>query len=741
MGIRGILKELPGGDARTCQRTGFEKLDFLSGDKRLHADIDAMTLAFVVAIRHKEAFNRRIYAPSAADFQRQIVVLKQVHKWDFTLIFDGKSPPEKIHEHRRRKAKEGGISITPAFIAICIRICQGLFVPFIVAPFEADMQVARIRPDAIAVCRDSDELGYGNKKVVFVDTWPREEFRVVDLSVPITEAMEEELPVYWYYRQFGIRVIHWWAAVMGCDISQNESGIIGAGPTAFIAALRAFKDTEPTALLAPFFAKKLREEATPRCRLSYGEKAIADELDRVSQWFSSGGSFYDKDSNIFSVSGKLARPSSAASRRHMRGEINPKTFAEFTAEEKGVIESIRPHNLLHNSEASREKINGLSLPANRETIASCRGEELKAMVIARGGSVTGRDGKALRVPELRRIVRAYLSLEKENPKHTVYFDRSRQKNGLFAHIDTSERKTVPQILAQLVRCGEFESSLNQLFLKLQQLMADGKFVEDYATIALEAPELQESFIHGAFVHVGENVSQKNVWSGLHRVQEMNELIYHAIAWGEDNASVYILSKQNASQTRDEKTRSKTAPGEKPKLAQYLVAVQLLVRPTTVDSHGHTLGVVDRVMRSYCAACKAGCGMCYHRAALLWMQHLHWGEGRPTPKPATSSFCPWVRGSRSKRNCSTVEPASRMNIERLPRSNKEAEAKLARDRKYNLKEGIDARYDVFGGDSEKWGKLNNPEFASARQLAPLFEALEKSQTADDSDSDASDDDDI
>ena len=88
MGIRGILKELPGGDARTCQRTGFEKLDFLSGDKRLHADIDAMTLEFVVAIRHKEAFNRRIYAPSAADFQRQIVVLKQVHKWDFTLIFD-----------------------------------------------------------------------------------------------------------------------------------------------------------------------------------------------------------------------------------------------------------------------------------------------------------------------------------------------------------------------------------------------------------------------------------------------------------------------------------------------------------------------------------------------------------------------------------------------------------------------------------------------------------------------------
>jgi len=56
-------------------------------------------------------------------------------------------------------------------------------------------------------------------------------------------------------------------------------------------------------------------------------------------------------------------------------------------------------------------------------------------------------------------------------------------------------------------------------------------------------------------------------------------------------------------------------------------------------------------------------------------------------------------------------------------------------------GPRGRAGPFGGDSEKWGKLNNPEFASARRLAPLFEALEKAQTADDSDSDASDDDGI
>ena len=178
--------------------------------------------------------------------------------------------------------------------------------------------------------------------------------------------------------------------------------------------------------------------------------------------------------------------------------------------------------------------------------------------------------------------------------------------------------------------------------------------------------------------------------------------------------------------RDEKTRHKTAAGEKPKLAEYLVMVQLAVRRTTVASHGHTLGVFTHVMRSYCAACKAGCGMCYHRASLMWMQHLHWGEGRPTPKPATASFCSWIPGSRAKRTCSSLVAAANLSIERLPHSNEEAKAKLDRNRQYNLREGVDARYDVFAGNEKKWEALKNPEFVSAIRLARLFAALRSAQ---------------
>ena len=161
--------------------------------------------------------------------------------------------------------------------------------------------------------------------------------------------------------------------------------------------------------------------------------------------------------------------------------------------------------------------------------------------------MTGRDGKALKKEELQRYVCAYLSVESENPKNTVYFDRSKNKNGIFETIDTSEQKSVLQIIDQLVRCSQFEASLHRFFVDITNRLETGSFVDDYSTIALEAPELQENFIHQAFVHVGEHVSQKNIVSGLTRVLEMEKILYHAIAWSDDRNSIYILSKQCASQ--------------------------------------------------------------------------------------------------------------------------------------------------------------------------------------------------
>jgi len=155
----------------------------------------------------------------------------------------------------------------------------------------------------------------------------------------------------------------------------------------------------------------------------------------------------------------------------MSGDVNPKTCAKFTADERRKIEATQPHNLLHNSAARRDNINGLSLPSGRETVSSCRVEELKAMVIARGGGVTGRDGKALRREELQKVVRAYLSMEAKNTRSTVYFNRNRDLNGIFADIDTSERQTVPQIVDHLLRYSEFEPSLRRFICRHQLVLA------------------------------------------------------------------------------------------------------------------------------------------------------------------------------------------------------------------------------------------------------------------------------
>ena len=223
--------------------------------------------------------------------------------------------------------------------------------------------------------------------------------------------------------------------------------------------------------------------------------------------------------------------------------------------------------------------------------------------------------------------------------------------------------------------------------------------------------------------------------------EMDSILCHAVASG-DSGSIYIVSKQRASQVRDEQTRHKTPFGEKPKLAEYLVLMQCMVAPTTVEEHGHELGRMTRVMRSYCASCKAGGGMCYHRASLLWMQYHHWGEGRPTPKPVTSALCSWIPGSRAKRTCSSVVPAGKLMIEKLPRSLAEAKAKVERDRQYNLQLGADARYDVFGGNEKKRKLLEDPAYTGADRVRHLFTKLRAAQrhktNPEDSEDDGDDD---
>lgn len=57
------------------------------------------------------------------------------------------------------------IYIKAEFIAMCAVVCKQHFSKFIVSPAKTDMQVDRIRPETVVVCRDSNEIAYGNHTI------------------------------------------------------------------------------------------------------------------------------------------------------------------------------------------------------------------------------------------------------------------------------------------------------------------------------------------------------------------------------------------------------------------------------------------------------------------------------------------------------------------------------------------------------------------------------------------------
>jgi hypothetical protein len=74
----------------------------------------------------------------------------------------------------------------------------------------------------------------------------------------------------------------------------------------------------------------------------------------------------------------------------------------------------------------------------------------------------------------------------------------------------------------------------------------------------------------------------------------------------------------------------------------------------------------------------------------------------------------------------VEAAANMMIKRLSWLNVDTQAKLDCGRQYNLKEGLDTRYGVFGGDSKNLELLNDPAYTRSSCIKHLFLQLRLAQ---------------
>lgn len=194
------------------------------------------------------------------------------------------------------------------------------------------------------------------------------------------------------------------------------------------------------------FASTLLLCSQEKVAKSYTITEIRDEIGWVAKWFEKDGQFYDKDTNVVSLSGAVLLEANAQSTQHSLGELNPKTKANWTDEESTAIDSIHAHNLLHNSATDRSEIAQHSLPEGVTDINQCLVHQLKNIVISHGGTCT-EDGKNMNKKQLKRCAMAHLRLEKENPLHMQVFNRSKDNyNGTFINIDTSERRSIPRLL-------------------------------------------------------------------------------------------------------------------------------------------------------------------------------------------------------------------------------------------------------------------------------------------------------
>jgi 5'-3' exonuclease len=124
--------------------------------------------------------------------------------WHRAPYFDGQSPTEKAPKHaqrqKSRKDNDESVVVTPLFVGMCIRVCQRYYFNYVVAPYEADVQVGR-HESAIAVTRDSDLIAYRNRQLLIVDSYNKQEWRFIDMTVPLTDENKGKYPLYAHYKR------------------------------------------------------------------------------------------------------------------------------------------------------------------------------------------------------------------------------------------------------------------------------------------------------------------------------------------------------------------------------------------------------------------------------------------------------------------------------------------------------------------------------------------------------------
>jgi 5'-3' exonuclease len=250
MGIRGLKKLVPSTKLK----------DFGTGFGGHTFRIDAANLVMNCALAHSVNFVQGDFVPSLRRFQRRVQFFKS-RGMKLLMIFDGKHDPEKAFEYARREKKrqaartnaasieaaEGHIShqgtsalvtIPAVFIGLCCKVCSVVGVPFVVAPFQADAMLGGLDREgpSVTVSADTDTLALGVTRWISPCDWDTGVANFVDWA-EFVHTDTKIFPLIFHVNAHGVSIFRLCAAVLGCDVTENESGIKGIGTAGLLAAL------------------------------------------------------------------------------------------------------------------------------------------------------------------------------------------------------------------------------------------------------------------------------------------------------------------------------------------------------------------------------------------------------------------------------------------------------------------------------------------------------------------------
>jgi hypothetical protein len=416
-------------------------------------------------------------------------------------------------------------------------------------------------------------------------------------------------------------------------------------------------------------------------------------------------------------------------KNHAMGLVDPRSGNVFDEKANTTLNSYLTHNVLHRSTLIPDEVKDYGLPTGRTSIEHCTVQELRAIINARDGNTVLENGQVMNKATLLKTIKAYINLEVSAPCLVQPYDKNPATSGTYLKdLDMAHSATIHHHFIQILGTPFVNREVNRaLKVELETahvLWKEKKFIEDFEEIALESPELRPELIYKRFGHIGESMSSKNIGVALQRTLGMEKLIFHAIAASHDKSKLYLLSKQEASYSKDEKTRSKVEHGERPEFKQYLLFLVLEVEPTGAK-YGHTLGKIVDICHAYCAYCTAGLGNCYHCVKALWLQYHHWGEDRKTQRPVTMDFCTWLQAKRNSHN--SMDAIWEVGPMRLPTSIEEAEKRSKRPVYRNSTSGVCGNFTASDHNEARSAPRKDPKLFDITynpHLSKLFKSLRK-----------------